>query len=316
MNMIQSELFIAPALEHKEMGLRLLEELNFVAAREQFAIAKEIDPGLADLDFLLALSEYARAYGVKPQAASAKLVALWHDARESYQNGDLALPACRHLLQIIARRLLYLEKFTPEGFCAGKDEILHRGVLHIILDDWQAAHRELLNLATSQREKTRPVHWSYLGDAAYMLKRWKDANMAYVCALFSDPFEIDQLRLQHPELKKLLLMLKYENDSERLACAVWPVQAWMKNILQIPAGNTFLLQQVRRQRSILGSEFMLEPEQRARQFSFCLYIDQSGLQNEIQFDVRHEMKQLDPELFAGYLREIEKRKKWICNVVN
>jgi hypothetical protein len=307
MNMIQSELFVGPALEHKEIGLRLLGELNFAAAREQFAIAQEIDPGLADLDFLLKLSEFARAFGVKPQAAPAKLVSLWHAARQSHENGELSLPACRHLLQVIARRLLYLEKFTEEGFCAGKDEILHRGVLHIILDDWQAAHRELLNLATSQREKTRPVHWGYLGDAAYMLKRWKDANMAYVCALFSDPFEVDQLRLQHPELKKLLLTLKYENDSEQLACAVWPVQAWMKKILQIPTGNTFLLQHVRRQRSILGSELMLEPEQRARQFSLCLYIDQSGLQNEIQFDARHEMKQLDAELFAGYLREIEKR---------
>jgi hypothetical protein len=83
----------------------------------------------------------------------------------------------------------------------------------------------------------------------------------------------------------------------------------MKNILQIPAGNNFLLQQVRQQRSILGSELMLEPEQRVRQFSFCLYIDQSGLQSEIQFDARHEMKQLEPELFGLYLREVEMRTK-------
>jgi hypothetical protein len=63
----------------------------------------------------------------------------------------------------------------------------------------------------------------------------------------------------------------------------------------------------RQQRSILGSELMLEPEQSARQFSLCLYIDQSDLHNEIQFDARHEMKKLEPELFADYLREIEKR---------
>jgi len=306
---MQNDLFNSAALDHKENGLRQLDELNFTAALDHFTIAKEVDPYLADLDFLIALAEFVRQHGIKPQASSAKLAAFWHATQQAHQNEDLPLAAYQHLTQIIARRLLQIGQFTPDRFCGEKEEILHRGVLHIVLCDWQAAHRELLNLATSSREKTRAIHWGYLGDAAYMLKRWKDANMAYVCALFGNPLEVDQLRLQQPELKKLLQALKYEIDSERLACAVWPVQAWMKNILQIPAGNTFLLQHVRQQRSILGSKLMLEPEQCTRQFSRCLYIDQSGLQNEMQFDVRHEMKQLEPELFAEYLREIEKRAR-------
>jgi len=309
MHLLQNDLFNSAALDHKENGLRKLDELNFTAALDRFTIAKEIDPYLADLDFLVALAEFAREHGVKPQASSAKLTAFWQAAQQAYHNDDLSLAAYRHLLQIIARRLLQSGQFTTDGFCGDKEEILHRGVFHLVLNDWQDAHRELLNLATGRREKTRSIHWSYLGDAAYMLKRWKDANMAYVCALFGDPLEIDQLRLQHPELKKLLQVLQHEIDGERLACAVWPVHAWMKNILQIPTGNTFLLQHVRQQRSILGSELMLEPEQRTRQFSLCLYIDQSGLQNEIQFDARHEMIQLEPELFAGYLREIEHRAR-------
>lgn len=309
MGMAQNDLFNDAALEHKENGLRNAEALNFTAALDHFTIAKEIDPYLADLGFLVALAEFGRAHGIKPQASTAKLVAFWHAAQQAYLNDDLPLGAHRQLQQIIAQRLLHIGQFTAEGFCQEQEEILHRGVLHLVLQDWQAAHRELLNLAASLREKMHAVHWAYFGDAAYMLKRWKDANMAYVCALFGNPAEVDQLRLQHPELKKLLQILKYELDSERLACAVWPVQAWMKDILQIPTGNTFLLQLVRAQRSILGSELMLEPEQRTRQFSLCLYIDQSGLQNEMQFDVRHEMKQLDAELFADYLREIEKRRK-------
>jgi len=309
MNLLQNDLFNSAALDHKENGLRKLDELNFTAALGHFTIAREIDPYLADRDFLVALAEFAREHGIKPQTASAKLVAFWHAAQQAFQNEDLSLAAFRHLAPIIARRLLQIGQFTPDGFCGEKEEVLHRGVLNVVLNDWQDAHRELLNLATGRREKTRPIHWGYLGDAAHVLKRWKDANMAYVCALFGDPFEVDQLRLQHPDLKKLLQVLKYENDSGRLACALWPVQAWMKNILQIPTGNTFLLQHVRQQRSILGSELILEPAPRARQFSRCLYIDQSGLQNEIQFDARHEMKQLEPELFAEYLREIENRRK-------
>jgi hypothetical protein len=310
MYMIQSELFIAPALEHKETGLRQLEELNFAAAREQFAIAKEIAPGLADLDFLLTLSEYAYRRGIKPQASPAKLVALWHAARQSLQEGDLAPAACQHLLQLIARTLLHLGKFTPEGFCVEKDEILHRGVFHVVLHEWEAAHRELLNLVTRRRENARALHWGYLGDAAHKLRRWKDANMAYVCALFGDPLEVDIQRLQHLELLALLQSLQREFDGESLARALWPIHAWTKNILQIPAGNNFLLVLVQKQRSMLGSELMLEPVQRARQFSLCLYIDQSGLHGEIQFDARAEMKALEPELFADYLREIEKRARW------
>src|SRR5574341_439731 len=186
MYMIQSELFIAPAIEHKEQGLRQLEALNFAAALDHFTIAKEIDPNLADLDFLSALSEYASHRGVKPQASPAKLAALWHAAQQPYQNDDLPWAAYQHLAQLIAGRLLHLGQFTPEGFCVEKDEILHRGVLHTVLNEWQAAHHGLLNLVTSRHEKASAMHWGYLGDAAYMLKRWKDANMAYVCALFSD----------------------------------------------------------------------------------------------------------------------------------
>jgi hypothetical protein len=309
MNGIQSELFIAPALEHKDEGLQQLEALNFAVARDHFTIAKEIDPGLADLDFLVVLSEYAHRRGVKPQASPAKLVAHWHAAQHSFQNGDLTWAACQYLLQLVARRLLRLGQFTPEGFCVEKDDILHRGVLYIVLQQWQAAHQELLNLVTIRRDKTSALHWGYLGDAACKLKRWKDANIAYVCALFSDPLALDHRRLQHPELKVLLLSLKNEIGDERLACALWPAHAWMKNILQIPTGNNFLLALARKQRSILGSELMLAPEQRARQFSLCLYIDQSGLHGEIQFDVRDEMKKLEPELFVGYLREMENRAK-------
>ena len=308
MYMIQSELFVAPALEHKEQGLRQLDELNFTVALEHFTIAKEIDPNLADLDFLSALSEYASRHGVKPQASPAKLAALWHAAQQSHQNDDLSWAAYQHLLQLIARRLLHLGQFTLEGFCLEKDDILHRGVLHIVLQEWEAAHHELLNLATRQPDKTRALHWGYLGDAAHNLRRWKDANLAYICALFSNPLEVDRQRLQHPELLALVRSLLYEFDDASYAGALWPIQAWMKNILQIPpGGQAFLLPLIRQQRSLLGSELMLEPAQRVRQFSLCLYIDQSGLHGEIQFDAREEMKNLEPELFVEYLREIEKR---------
>jgi hypothetical protein len=205
--------------------------------------------------------------------------------------------------------LFDLGQFTTTGFCTEKDGLLHRGVLHTVLKQWQEAHHELLELVTTQGEQTQALHWGYLGDAAHALRRWKDANMAYVCALFSDPCEIDLQTLQHSALHEILQALTRETKDARLARARWPVHAWMREVVQIPRGNTFLLPLVRKQRSILGSELMLEPPLRYRQFSLCLYIDQSGMHGEIQFDARVEMKNLDAELFGSYLREVEHREE-------
>ncbi len=305
--MFQSELFIPAALEYKEKGLRQLEAFDFKAAAENFAIAKEIDPYLADLDFLILLGEYGRGHGVKPKTSAANLAALWHKARKDYDDGDLPLAAHRHLQQLLARRLLQIAQFTPAGFCGEKEKILHRGVLHAALNEWREAHQTLLNLVTEAREQALPLHWGYLGDAAHVLRRWKDANMAYVSALFSDPHAIDLQTLQHAELREVLETVRREVDDENLARALWPIHAWTKGAVQIPRGNTFLLPLVQKQRSFIGSELMLEPVQRARQFSLCLYIDQSGLQGEIQFDARAGMKNLEPERFSRYLQEVEHR---------
>lgn len=305
--MFQSELFIPAALEYKETGLRQLEAFEFKAAAENFAIAKEIDPYLADLDFLVLLAEYGREHGVKPKTQVAALTTLWHRARKDFDDGDLPLAAYRYLQQLLARRILQIGQFTPAGFCGEKEKILHRGILHAVLSEWPEAHQTLLNLVTEAREQALPLHWGHLGDAAHVLRRWKDANMAYICALFGDPHEIDLHTLQHAELREALEAVRREVDEESLARALWPVHVWMKGVLQIPRGNTFLLPLVQKQRSLIGSELMLEPAQRARQFSLCLYIDQTGLQGEIQFDARAEMKNLEPDLFSRYLRELERR---------
>jgi hypothetical protein len=305
--MFQSELFIPAALEYKDKGLRQLDGLDFKAAAENFAIAKEIDPYLADLDFLMLLAEYGRDHGVKPKTSAANLVALWHRARKDFDEGDLPLAAYRHLQQLLGRRLLQIGQFTPAGFCGEKEKVLHRGVLHATLNEWQEAHQTLLNLVTEAREQALPLHWGYLGDAAHVLRRWKDVNMAYVCALFSAPDEIALHALQHAELREVLETVRREVDEEGLARALWPIHVWMKGLVQIPRGNTFLLPLVQKQRSLIGSELMLEPAQRARQFSLCLYIDQSGLQGEIQFDARAEMRNLEPERFSRYLQEVERR---------
>ena len=46
---------------------------------------------------------------------------------------------------------------------------------------------------------------------------------------------------------------------------------------------------------------LLFPAQRYHQFALCLYIDQSELHGDIDFDARMEMQRLDKALFRRYL---------------
>ena len=304
---MQANLF-SPAIDYKARALTLLDACDFREALECLKIAKEIDDHLADLDLLLSICRFAQYHGAHAKMTAAKSAALWHAATEAFQKGDLHFGALKHLRQIIAHRLLSGE-FTAAGFCAAREQIIHRGVCHLMLGQWPEAHHALLDLATNHTDSALPIHWGYLGDAAYMLNHRHDVNLAYLRLLISDPHAADVSCLKHPELAQTLRTLEYENDDQRVARALWPFETWRKKIVHIPSGNTFLLPLVQRRRSLLGSELMLERSQKLQQFSLCLYVDQSRLHKSINFDARVEMKTLEPDLFAEYLAEIDRRQR-------
>lgn len=304
---MQANLFSA-AIDFKEEALKQLSRFELREAHENLAKARDFDPYLADLDLLLSLCEFAQDAGAHAHMTGAKAEQLWQLADEERRAGKIAIAANKFLRELIARRLLE-GQFTPAGFCPRGEEYLHRGVCHLVLGHWQAAHQDLLSLVTDHPERTQPMHWAYFADSAQMLRRWPEANLGYALALLAEPQAVDDLTLAHPELRRILQHLQLKGTRESLARAVWPFEAWREQVLQIPRGRTFLFAHLQRLRSLLGSTLMLEREQRLRQFCLCLYIDQANLHDQINFNARAEMQALEPELFAVYLGEISRRSR-------
>ena len=303
---MQANLF-SPAIELKEEALKQLSRFELREAREYLAKAKDIDPYLADLELLLSLCDFAQQAGAHTRMSAAKTEQLWQLAEQKRRAGKIGVAGIKFLREWIARRQLAGE-FTAAGFCSKAAEYLHRGVCHLVLSHWQAAHQDLLNLVTDHQETVLPLHWAYFADAAHALHRWQEASLGYALALLADPHAVDDLTLAQPELHGILQRLRFKNDRESLARAWWPFEAWRERVLQIPHGRTFLFSNLQKQRSLLGSTLMLEREQRLRQFCLCLYVDQANLHDQINFNAREEMQALEPELFAIYLAEIARRQ--------
>lgn len=228
---------------------------------------------------------------------------LWHAACAA----EFRPAIIRFVRRLIAQRLLSTTP-SPTGFYSAKETVLHRGVCHLIMEQWQEAHHELLALVTEHRAQALPIHWGYLGDAAYELKHWREVDLAYVCLLFSDPHAADMLTFRHTALANLLEELEREHGDKVLARSLWPFEAWRGKILDIPAGQNFLLPYVQEQRSLLGGELTFDRHKALKQFSLCLFVDQTKLHDRINFDVRVEMRSLEPDLFRQYLDEIARRE--------
>ena len=135
---MQASLF-SPAIDFKEAALKHLSRFELQTAQEDLAKAKDFDPYLADLDLLISLCEFAQEAGAHAHMTGAKAEQLWRLAEGERRAGKIAIAANKFLRELIARRLLE-GQFTPAGFCSRGEEYLHRGVCHLVLGYWQAAH--------------------------------------------------------------------------------------------------------------------------------------------------------------------------------
>ncbi|NUO83732.1 hypothetical protein HUU05_26955 [candidate division KSB1 bacterium] len=304
---MQAHLF-SPAIDYKEQALQHMAAFEWADAFECLKVARDLDPYLADLELLARLCDFAQQEAAPLKSSAQKAVWLWHAANEALQHRGLNEAEVLSLRRILARHLLGNSSRTNEAFSA-KDKILPRGVCQLALENWQAAHDDLLNWVTAHADAATPRDWGYFGDSACALKLWNEANLAYARVLFLDPHAVDLLTFRHAQLLIVLQRLELRHEDKTFARALWPFEAWRRRVLNIPVGNAFLLPIVQRQRSLLGSELMLERRQTLQQFMLCLYVDQAKLQERISFNVREEMKGLEPELFKQYLAEIEERRK-------
>lgn len=298
----QIELFTV-AIEHKEKALDAMRRFALPQAKAELQVAQEIDPSLADVRTLMQATEFLTELGLNAKTRSSGLARAWQKIEEARAGLSRATHALTESL--ICDRVVQCLPADYSEFVDPKEKTLHVGYCYLVLNRFEAAHRKLLDYLTSHYKKSHPRLWGYFGDACYKLNRHDECNSGYLRALFMDAQAVDIERLRYPNLQGVFDELRRQYPDET-ARALLPIHSWLEKVLHIPKGNTWLAQWIREQKFDHSSELLLYPAQRYRQFALCLYIDQSGLHGDIDFDARVEMQRLDGGLFRWYLDEVAK----------
>ncbi|NIR49042.1 hypothetical protein GWO43_11375 [candidate division KSB1 bacterium] len=302
--MAQINLF-TPAIIHKEKALTALQRLALKEAQEQLQTAREIDPSLADLEMLTHTVDFLRKVGVHSKTRPPGLVRAWRRLREA-KDSTPSRTMYAILETTLCRRILERLPDDYNDYVHPSSGGLHIGYCHLVLQNAEAAHKKLLDYLTAHAEESHPLLWGYFGDAGYLLNRSDESNSGYLRALFMDPQAVDLAMLKQPQIRTIYDELCEQHDDD-LARALLPSEAWLQGVLHIPPGNTYLAKFIQRRRFDLSAELLLYPTQRSHQFALCLYVDQSGLHGDIDFNAREEMQRLDGELFRRYLAVLESR---------
>lgn len=306
-----------PAIAYKEKALDAMQRFALKEAQNHLKTAQQIDPYLADLDTLSRAVEFLLDLSVQPKTKTSGLTRAWRKVCEARKSVPRAVHSV--LESLICNRVLQL---LPPDYCDyvdSKTRTLHIAYCYLVLNRPDEAHKKLLDYLTSHPDETHACLWGYFGDASYQLKRHEESKSGYLRAFFMDPQSVDLERLQNPQLQQIYKNLCRQHPEET-ARALLPIHSWLEGVLQIPRGNTWLARFVQQRRFDLSAELLLYPTRRYHQFALCLYIDQSGLQGDVDFETRDEMKRLDQELFQQYLEVLErnvsrnqgkKNKSWI-----
>ena len=289
-----------PAIEHKQAALDAMQNFSFSEAKAELEIALEIDPYLADLFTLLQAVDFLLQADVHAGTDASGLVRAWKKLRQ--QRGTLPRPVSSVAETTICQRVLHVLPSDTSGFVDTEEKELHSGACYLILQRYEEAYDKLLYYLTAHTDEANARLWGYFGDACLKLMRHGEANIGYVRALFTDAQVVDMERLQQQDLKRFYRELIRE-FGEKTGKARLPIHAWMNNVLTIPKGNTWLAPWLRKC-GYFVSEELSEPWQRCQAFALLLYVDRSGLHNEVEVDVRTEMQRLDKDLFRQYLAKI------------
>jgi tetratricopeptide (TPR) repeat protein len=183
-----------------------------------------------------------------------------------------------------------------------QNEKLHVGCCYLALGDYKLAHKTLLDSLTSTHQYRSDL-WGYLGDVCNKLRRWQEANMAYLCALIIDPQKVDFFRLKNPQLVESYREL-LKDYSETDVRALLFTHCWLENILSIPIGNTRLARFSLELENKFKEELPRDSADRYHRFAVYLCIDQSQLHGVVNIQAREQMVELAPELFKRYMTKL------------
>ncbi len=302
----QTSLF-SPAVDLKERGLQALRALDPEKASRYLRSAAEIDPGLPEIDNLVAVASFLSKAGATPDLDPPGLSRLWVQARASYVLKELSLRNLECVDKLICQAAVKRARKSLRGYLDPDAPALHIGYCYLVLHEPFRAHRKLFDDLAPRPLGCCGDLWGYLGDAATQMRFPERANMAYVRAWFGDPDHVDVRVLQHPGIRQLYERLR-AGHNDKTARHLLAIHAWMHSFLEIPAADRAMVGFVRRQLRQADRVRDTSDEGRYRRFGLLLYEDQA-CEQAAGFDVRSQMKDIDEQLFWSYLQVNETRRQ-------
>jgi tetratricopeptide (TPR) repeat protein len=292
------------AYELQAAALAALRDLDVPRARKLLDRVRQQSPRLVNLQVIhmaLCLLESTLPPGPPGPAELALAVQATHD---EWLHGRLLEASAHFVDETVAR---YWRRLGPAAPFLDPGRRVHRGVLELVLGDASAAR---FHLEASLRDglEHRADLWCRLGDALMLLDRADEANACYVRALLLSAVDVDLLRTRLRPLAAIHAELRRVHD-ETLARALLFVEAWLGGVLEVPPENCWLDGQMAQLEARSAADPGSAPQRRHHRFAWLLYLDRSQPAARVELARREAMAALDPDLFARFLRECDRRER-------
>ena len=293
--------FFSAAVDHLQNAYDAIESLDFEQAKEQVAIAREIDPFNSTLNTTAKLIALYEKHHNDCGDVATFLAQMWQFIPQACQRRMLLIAEARladsYLARIAARHLGQGNSFIDPG------EILHWGCCYFISSKYEKARKALLNTLAS----THPLRadlWAYYGDVCMKSKRTTEAMSAYLNAVAIDPQTVDMFRIRNEEISELFLTLQ-KSYPESEARALLLFQGWLDGLFKIPKFFGKFFDEHRAFQTMLDEEIPQDRATRIHHFSVCLCRDQSQADGGTHdYRYRERMMELDEELFGRYMKKL------------
>lgn len=277
-------------------ALEALDELDVARGLERVRRAREVEPGLSNLDAIEAALEWmGRALeGGRPDPERAARAFLARPAAKLSAGGA----------SFADRALAGFGLRGSQGAFLDAGGLVPRGALLLARDRAEEAWRGLRALADEHPDRGDVL--GYAADAARLVGRHEQANELLVRALVADPERVDLARTRWPGLGAVMEELRAGEQEGSARARLFP-EAWIRGMLDVPPENGWL--DLRTDRlAALAPSGATHRTARLRRFALLLYQDRSRPAGDVDLEAREELAGLDPELFRRVMERLRDRE--------
>ena len=297
----------SPAIEQKELAIQYLQNFELLAAQKGFKNAIQTDPFLAEIDSYLKVTNFLLMRFENKPSIIEPLVNALIEIRQLYETNQWNRFAYDLTERLLSSHILKLLAPDFNDFLSPHPSRIHSAYCFLVTGQHQIAREKLLQFLSTDSARLNARLWGYLGDASWHLHQFREAEKAYLHALIIDAAQIDFIKLRHPKIRTTFQQLQISRRDENGARQLLPVFCWFEQVLSIPKGPSFLTKYAENElQQNLKSPADRPPDY--RRFALCLFIDQAGVRDKMDWRAREEMSRIDHELFEQYLARINPPK--------